>query len=198
MKKVFLPTGLLLSALLGGCSTPSPSYVVLLPDADGTVGKVVVQGKAGQQMVSTAQHGALLDGSQPPAPVSNEVLQRDFGAVMKARPTLPEVFILYFQSQGSSLTAQSQALLPQVVQQIAGRSAVDVSVVGHSDAQGSDEVNDKLSLARAQFVVQQLQAMGIRKNIPLTVESYGKRMPRVPTPDGVAEPLNRRVEVTVR
>lgn len=194
--RIFSVLGLVSGLLLGGCS--SPSYLVLLPDADGSVGQVVVQGAAGKQVVSVAQHGVLLDGSQAPAPVSNDVLERDFGVVMKARPISPEVFTIYFQSQGTELTPQSQALLPHVIEHITKRNAVDLSVIGHADAQGADEMNDRLALQRARAVVRQLWDKGLNRDIPMLVESYGKRMPRIPTPDGVPEVRNRRVEITVR
>lgn len=200
MKKIRLWAGVALwvagGLLMGGCS--SPSYLVLLPDADGSVGKVTLQGTAGQQVLSVAQHGALLDGSKAPAPVSNEALERDFGTAMRARPALPEVFILYFQSQGTDLTPQSQALLPYIVEHIMKRKAVDLSVIGHADTLGQDEINNRLALHRAREVVRQLREMGLNRAIPMVVESYGKRMLRIPTPDGVSEPRNRRVEITVR
>ncbi len=181
--------------LLVGCSTPS--YVVLLPNPDGTVGKVMLQGAAGGQMVNQAQYGALLDGSKAPTPVSNETLERDFGDAMRARPPLPEIFTLYFQSQGTDLAPQSHALLPYVIERVGLRKSVDLSVVGHADAMGSDSVNEALALRRAHAVARKLYDMGL-KNVPMVIESYGKRMPRVPTPDGASEPLNRRVEITVR
>lgn len=52
--------------LLSGCATKS--YVALLPDADGSVGAVVVRGKAGEQVITRAGEGAPLDGGTAPAP----------------------------------------------------------------------------------------------------------------------------------
>ena len=194
MRTVAFFVWLLVVAGLGGCSS---SYLVLLPNPDGSVGKVIVQGASGGQVVSEAQHGTLLDGSKAPAPVSKEALQRDFGAAMTARPTLPEVFILYFQSQGTGLTAQSQALLPYIAERIMARKTADLSIVGHTDTMGPDIINEMLALRRAHTVVRYLRDMGVN-NVPMVVESYGKRMLRVPTPDKTSEPRNRRVEITVR
>ena len=55
---------LLLAALL--CACASPSYVVLLPDADGGTGKVEVRGTKGTQVLAAANQGADLDGAKPP------------------------------------------------------------------------------------------------------------------------------------
>ncbi len=71
--------------LLAACAGPR-NYAVLLPSPDGSVGKVVVQGQRGEQLLNKARQGALLDGSAPPFEVSSEQLQRDFGAAMAARP----------------------------------------------------------------------------------------------------------------
>ena len=92
-----LPTVLpaLVSALLlAACAAPPPppppprpvDYVVLLPDLDGRVGQVSIRGAKGEQRITEAGNAAALDGSQAPAPVSPEQLQRDFGAAQQARP----------------------------------------------------------------------------------------------------------------
>lgn len=186
----------LLSTLVA-CTTAPSSYVVLLPNADGSVGKVTVQGTAGNQLLTQAQHGALLNGSQAPAPISNSVLERDFGATMKARPALPETFVLYFETGSSILTAESQALLPRIVERTLARKTVDISVVGHTDTQGSVIVNESVAMQRANSITRQLRAMGLN-HVPILTESHGKRNLLVPTPDGIPEPRNRRVEVSVR
>lgn len=186
-----------LLSILVACTTSPSSYVVLLPNADGSVGKVTVQGTAGKQLLTQAQHGTLLNGSQTPAPVSNSVLERDFGATMKARPALPEIFVLYFETGSSILTAESQALLPRIVERALVRKTVDISVVGHTDTQGSVIVNESVAMQRANSITRQLRAMGLN-HVTILTESHGKRNLLVPTPDGIPEPRNRRVEVSVR
>jgi len=48
---------------LVACGTPMPrSYVVLLPDADGTVGQVIVSGSKGSQVLTQSGQVAALDG----------------------------------------------------------------------------------------------------------------------------------------
>jgi outer membrane protein OmpA-like peptidoglycan-associated protein len=72
-----------------------------------------------------------------------------------------------------------------------------VLVVGHTDLVGSDPFNDALGQQRAETV----RAALIRLGIPaedVRATSRGKREPAVPTPDGVPEPLNRRVVIIVR
>lgn len=192
-----------LVALVCACAAPPPpppppqSYVALLPSPDGTVGKVVVRGQRGEQTLSSAQQGALLDGSKPPFDVSTDQLQRDFGAAMQARPALPEQFLLYFETGGLELTAESKALLAKIVQRAQARQALDMSVIGHTDTQGAANANEALALKRATAIADQLRGLGL-STAQMTVESHGERNLLVPTPDETAEPRNRRVEITLR
>ena len=189
------------ASLLAGCATPPPpqnlSYVTLLKSPDGTVGKVVVSGAKGEQVIDQERQAALLDGSQAPAPVDDAKFQRDFGEAVAARPTLPEHFTLYFESGGAQLTAASLAQLPSIVERAAQRTTSDVSIIGHSDTVGKAELNEALSLKRAQAVAELIKAKGLKVDA-LVVESHGERNLLVPTPDETPEPRNRRVEVTIR
>jgi outer membrane protein OmpA-like peptidoglycan-associated protein len=142
-------------------------------------------------------YGALLDGSTPAAPVAEAVLQKDFGEAMAARPELPAHFILYFESGGAKLTPESQLQLPQIIASAEKRATVDMSIIGHSDTVGRAEVNEALSLKRAQVVADLIKSQGLHVEA-LVVESHGKRNLLIPTPDETPEPRNRRVEVSIR
>lgn len=188
-------------AMLVGCATPPApknlSYVTLLASPDGGVGKVVVKGAKGEQVIDQVHYAALLDGSAVPAPVDEATFQRDFATAMAARPELPQHFVLYFETGGAQLTAESQALLPTIVEAAANRATVDLSVIGHSDTVGKPELNEALSLKRAQAVAELLKGKGLKVDA-LAVESHGERNLLVPTPDETPEPRNRRVEISIR
>lgn len=186
---------LALSALLGACAGPG-SYVALLPSPDGSVGQVTVTGAQGAQTLTQANTGAALNGGKPPFDVSAEQLQRDFGAAMAARPALPEQFMLYFE-RGSELTAESNVQLDKVLARAKARTSVDMSVIGHTDTQGKAEANEALALQRANAMAARLRELGLADAV-LVVESHGERNLLVKTPDEVAEPRNRRVEITLR
>lgn len=184
-----------LVALLAACTGPG-SYAVLLPSPDGSVGQITVTGATGSQVLSQASSGAALDGSTAPFVVSPSKLQRDFGAAMAARPPLPEHFLLYF-GQGSELTPASKVLLTQVLERAKARSNLDISVIGHTDTQGAAQANEALALQRANAIAVELRQLGL-PDVVLSVESHGERNLLVPTADEVAEPRNRRVEITLR
>jgi len=188
------------AALLSACATPPPkpvSYAALLESPDGTTGKIVIKGGKGEQVIDKAKNAAPLDGSQAAAPVNDEKLKLDFGAAMAARPLLPERFLLYFESGGAVLTADSTALLPKIVASAAKRPGVDVSIIGHSDTVGKAEANAALALKRAQAVGDLLKDSGL-KAAALSIESHGEANLLVKTPDETPEPRNRRVEVSIR
>ena len=69
-------------------------------------------------------------------------------------------------------------------------------VVGHTDSSGSDAYNDDLSIRRAEAVADLMVGLGINRG-QMTISAEGEGNPRVPTQDGVREPQNRRVEITV-
>lgn len=192
-------------AVLAGCASPPPpappafpkSYVVLLPNADGSVGQVTVKGDKGEQRLTQANQAAGADGSAAPRPVDASQLKQDFGDAMQARPAKPEQFLLYFERGGTELTAESRALLPRILELARTRAAVDMSVIGHTDTQGAADVNERLALQRANAIAQMLRQQGLSL-AALVVESHGERNLLVPTPDNVEEPRNRRVEITLR
>jgi outer membrane protein OmpA-like peptidoglycan-associated protein len=200
---VYILMAMLTAALLAGCAAPPPvppknmSYVALLTSPDGSVGKVLVRGSKGEQLIDQSHFAALLDGSAAAAPVDEATLQRDCGEAMAARPELPEHFILYFESGGTRLTAESLAQVPQILASAERRATADMSVIGHSDTVGRAEINEALSLKRAQTVADLMKSQGLHVEA-LSVESHGKRNLLIPTPDETPEPRNRRVEISIR
>ncbi len=189
-------TLLLLGVLaLGGCA--SKPYVVLLEDPQGGVGKISVTGTKGTQLIDRAFYGADLDGAKAPVQVDMRRFNADFAEVIAARPVLPARYLLYFQTGGSELTEDSRALLASILDDVSGRPAPDVSVIGHTDTVGNADANAALALQRAQGIAALLTERGM-KPYALAVESHGERNLLVPTADEVNEPRNRRVEISVR
>lgn len=193
-------TVVLLSLLTLVACAPK-SVVVLIPDPDGSVGKVAVSNPGGSQVLQQAGQATFIEDSQhaPQAPVIMEQaeIQRRFGPALAARPLPPESFTLYFHRNSIELLDSSLAMLPQILKAIKDRGSVDVSVVGHSDTLGNDQYNIRLSRQRAEAVAQRLTAQRVDPKT-LEITSHGKRRLLIPTGDQVSEPRNRRVEVTVR
>ncbi|MDP1527631.1 MAG: OmpA family protein [Rhodocyclaceae bacterium] len=189
-----------LAAYLFSQPVASPDRIVLLPDADGTIGALVVTGATGEQKLDRAYAALAVDGQGKMQAVSEDAasVQQRYGGLLGAQPPHPTSFTVYFASGSStSLTPESQPVLEQLKSALAQRPAPEISVIGHTDRVGKLEANDALSMQRAATVKEMLTAAGIRA-VALEVVGRGEREPLVPTADEVAEPRNRRVEISVR
>ncbi|CAA7611635.1 conserved exported hypothetical protein [Magnetospirillum sp. LM-5] len=187
-----------LMTLLSACA--SGDRVVLLADPDGKVGKVEVSSAQGSQVLNQAGTGTVVQaGKAPSAPeaVPADTITKLWGDALRAMPDRPVTFQLYFKTGTAELTPEGLAELPKVRALAASRPHVVLLIAGHADAVGSDEVNIRISRERAESVRALLVKDGITARA-VEVSSHGKRNPLVPTADGVAEPRNRRVTVTVQ
>lgn len=181
---------------LGACGLPR-DYVVLLPEDDGSSGIVEVTGANGKTVVAEPLKGSALAGGGAPVTVTKKAVQQTFAAAIAAAPKPPARFVLYFESDTVDLTSDSRKQLPEILAAVRDRPAPDVDVVGHTDTSGADRYNDALAKKRALRIRDEIVAIGVPAKM-IEVSSHGKRDLLVPTPDGVHERRNRRVEVIVR
>lgn len=186
---------LLACCVLAGCAS---ERVILLPSADGKPSAVVVRNGKDElllnQPYASVARSAL--GSSPYMATAERV-EADYGAVLAGKPAAPRSFNLYFDSGANTLTAESLADLDKVKAELNSRPAPEVMVIGHSDRVGSLQLNDALSLKRAEAVRDLLGAAGVATE-KFEIAGRGEREPLVVTEDEVAEPLNRRVEISIR
>jgi OOP family OmpA-OmpF porin len=189
---------LALSALaVLGCAAHK-DIVVLVPSADGHVGKLAVDDGKKSEVLDQANQAVTIgpEGAQP-AYLEPAQVKGIFGDALAAAPVHPHRFTLYFDEGTERLTAGSEAELPGILADIRGRGAYQVEIVGHTDRLASDDFNATLSLRRATAVRDWLAKNGVPVGA-IVVVGRGERDPVVATADGVAEPKNRRVELTVR
>lgn len=187
----------LVLAALSGCTLPK-SYVVLINNDDGSTGRVMVTAKEGITELQQAGTGAYIGGADnTPMVVEKQKIAQDFGIALAARPTPLKRFVLYFEASGSTLTADAQAELNRIYEALAERSTPDASIVGHTDTVGDSLQNEALGLVRAQTVAGLIMGDKLPEE-RTSIESHGEKNPLIVTADGVDEPRNRRVEVTVR
>jgi outer membrane protein OmpA-like peptidoglycan-associated protein len=190
----------LAAVVAAGCAQAPKrnDMVVVLPDRDGKVGAVVVDDGTHRTVLDSAYASARTGekGELQAAPSDADEVRRVFEAALAAQPARPVSLTLYF-TEGSTLSAESKAVVDQMFAEIARRPVADITVIGHTDTLGTDAFNDKLSLERAQSVREILIGMGVpAQNI--TAAGRGKREMLIPTADSMFEPKNRRVEISVR
>ena len=93
--------------------------------------------------------------------------------------------------------ATGKRQLPDVLQAVKSDPVPEVVVIGHTDTTGTPQSNAELGLRRANAVRTLLVQVGLNESA-IDVRSHGEAELLVPTADGVFEPKNRRVEITVR
>jgi outer membrane protein OmpA-like peptidoglycan-associated protein len=187
---------------LAACAAEPKNLFVLLPEDDGTVGSIAVSNPQGVQVLVAAGQATGLDAAgaapQQPFTLQQDRITRLFADVLGAQPEQPVKFLLYFRTGTTTLTDESERQIPSILAIIAQRRVKpQISVVGHTDRAGSAAVNARLALRRAEAEREILYSYGVGQNA-VELSSHGENNPVVPTPDGVSEPRNRRVEVTVR
>lgn len=184
-----------------GCTSHQKTLVVVVPEKDGRVGTVVVTTPCKETLINTAYTAVSIEkgGSVKTLSLTEQDVKTMFSDTITIRPDPPLSFTLYFIEGKDELTPESKQRLSDVLAEISRRSSnvSEVTVVGHTDRVGNVEYNDRLSLQRSQKVTDELVRIGIKMDI-ISVAGRGEREPLVPTEDEVAEPRNRRVEVSIR
>lgn len=189
---------LCLALLMTGCATGN--YVVLLESPDGTTGAVIIEDAQGQTRLDRKHQGAVIGSrgfGSGPFDVGDLRIARDFSDALAAQPALPQRFQLYFKIGSAELTEESERAIEDVFETIGQRGPSAVSVIGHTDTLSGQRWNEQLGLIRAKAVAEMLRQRHIDV-IDLKVSSHGERNLLIDTPDGVSEPRNRRVEISVR
>ena len=103
---------------------------------------------------------------------------------------------ILFPTNGTKLSAASKKEIAEFAQKMADLPMTDISIYGHTDNTGTAEVNERISLQRANAVEEDLKTCGIAAD-RLTAEglSYNYPVADNSTKEGRAE--NRRVEIFI-
>lgn len=117
----------------------------------------------------------------PPAPVSEKVT---FAADA------------FFDVDKSVLKSEAKAKLDDLVSKTKAINLEVIIAVGHTDSDGSDAYNQKLSVARSEAVKAYLVSAGIEKNRVYT-EGKGEKQPVADNKTKEGKAKNRRVEIEV-
>lgn len=195
MSRALLPLAAL--GLLAGCATPS---LTLLPSEEGKQGAVAVieeNGKPVETVVSELNSRTNLSGRPHTKSIDPSKLSAAQQALLQTLPPPPVRLTLYFKEGTTKLTPESEPGLDFLKSEVKGRPGAEVQVTGYTDTLGSDDDNDTLSQRRAEEVLAALAEQGLDASM-MSAVGRGERELRVKTDDGVREPANRRVVVTVR
>ena len=109
-------------------------------------------------------------------------------------PPAQKVFLVFFDWDKYNITPEGEKIIELAAQQYKAGGSVKIQVNGYTDTTGSYAYNQRLSERRANAVATRLAALGVARS-DMAVAGHSFNDLRVPTPPGVREPQNRRVEI---
>ena len=139
-----------------------------------------------RKVLVTAAAALTLAACEEPAPVTPP-----------PPPSVPAAsYMVFFDWDSTRLNQQSNQVIGQAAAAFKSRNGTGITATGHTDTSGGDAYNMALSLRRANAVKDALVQNGVPA-AAINAVGVGKAGLLVPTPDGVREPQNRRVEIVV-
>ena len=103
---------------------------------------------------------------------------------------------ILFPTNGSTLSNSSKSELSEFATKMSDMQDTDITIYGHTDNTGSNEVNQKLSDKRAEAVANYLKGCGINSS-RLTTEGKSYSMPVADNATAEGRTQNRRVEIYI-
>ncbi|WLI11493.1 MULTISPECIES: OmpA family protein [Pseudomonas] len=121
-------------------------------------------------------------------------------SVKPVEPPVSEVITLngnvLFAYNQSELMPEARSELDSLMVKLQNTDVVSIKVIGHTDSQGSDAYNQKLSERRASSVAAYLLSQGLAPN-KLTSEGRGESQPVADNDTEEGRAQNRRVELHI-
>lgn len=99
-----------------------------------------------------------------------------------------------FATGRADINPRLRPILDQFASGLANQPGTDVRIIGHTDNTGSDELNDRLSLARAQAVRDYVVSRGVRPEV-IQIAGRGEHEPVADNSSEAGRARNRRVEI---
>ncbi|MBV8842545.1 MAG: OmpA family protein [Bryobacterales bacterium] len=109
-------------------------------------------------------------------------------------PPTHQVYLVFFDWDKYNITPEGQQIIVLAANQYKAGGRVQIQVNGYTDTTGSFGYNQRLSERRANAVAAALERLGVPRS-DMVVAGHSFNDLRVPTPPGVREPQNRRVEI---
>ena len=181
-------SAVLLLALLAiaGCSTPAPKQTSAPPPPVGTVAPAVADDSWPTRLDDMAR---AIEDSTRGANVSVErTTDRRLRIVIPGDTS--------FAVGRSAVTLKLAPVLDQIADGLMRGQAPAVTVIGHTDNQGGTQLNQRLSLARANAVRNHLVAHGMVAD-HVKAEGRGETEPVADNGTAAGRAQNRRIEIFV-
>jgi outer membrane protein OmpA-like peptidoglycan-associated protein len=125
-----------------------------------------------------------------------ELDDRDLSMVPLVKGNTATINNLFFDLGKAILKPESEPELKRILQVMKENFALIIEISGHTDNTGSDEINNKLSLERANAVKENLLKGGIDQ-ARIRTKGYGKSKPKADNATEEGRQINRRVEIEI-
>ncbi|SDM59500.1 OmpA family protein [Siphonobacter aquaeclarae] len=174
-----------------GTATPDPvtgEYKISLPYGDKYGIRPEVEGYVGKSLnldLKTLGGGGYL-----------ELNDRDLVVTKIAAGAKVDLNNVFFETAKATLQPESFPELNRVVELMNKQKAMTVEIAGHTDSDGTDEANMKLSQDRAASVRNYLISKGIAE-VRVVAKGYGESHPVAPNDTPENKQRNRRVEFVI-
>jgi outer membrane protein OmpA-like peptidoglycan-associated protein len=132
----------------------------------------------------------------PPAPTPAPA-PAPVPAPAPAQAPVASNFMVYFDFDSWTLKAEQLKVLDDVITTARTGGQSNITIVGHTDTSGPSDYNQKLSVRRANVVVEALVQMGARRTA-LHASGVGETDLAVQTEDNVKEAQNRRTVISLQ
>ena len=110
---------------------------------------------------------------------------------------VPRTYLVFFDWDKADLKPEALVIVREVAANTDRISVTRIQATGHADRSGSDQYNLELSRRRADAVRTELIRLGVPSG-DIEILWKGEREPLVITADGVREPQNRRVVISLQ
>jgi OmpA-OmpF porin, OOP family len=124
--------------------------------------------------------------SPAPAPVAAPA-----PAVQPARS-----YLVFFDWDNAALTDRARQIIREAADNSSHVQYTRIEVDGYIDTSGSPQYNQRLSVRRAEVVAGELVRDGVPRQA-IAIQGFGETHLLVPSAQGVREPQNRRVEISI-
>jgi outer membrane protein OmpA-like peptidoglycan-associated protein len=152
---------------------------------------------AAAQACKTSLDSSLLRLETAARPAPPPVTSVPVPAPVPAPAPASADFTVYFDFDSWTLKAEQLKVLSDVIASARTGGQTNITIVGHTDTSGSADYNQRLSVRRANVVVEALVDMGARK-AALHASGVGETDLAVQTEDNVKEAKNRRTVITLQ
>jgi OOP family OmpA-OmpF porin len=179
-----------LSRLTNGFVAVTPDLVALRGVSHNENAAAEIAGLLSEKLGEAQTYDLDITWRAPPEPEDKtpepEECEQLIGAVQ-------ETSKIAFEPGSATIAASSAATMDRIAEIMMACGPVRMEIQGHTDSQGRESMNQQLSQARAQSVLNELRARRVRTS-SLAAVGYGESRPIAPNDTEEGREANRRIE----